>query len=171
MAAKKQLNWFSFDYKKPEIMALDRNRRVCAYLLWAAQVFPRRAVPFRHMVRIWLTQDQLPREGNTNIELFKTSGLPRVRDLAQKEYGCFVVPEPGLGHRFTVDDADIVENVIRRRIGDLISRSDTCQKIVAGIDRNKLKPALQKELDRYIKGVKAYQNSARPHMLREDNKK
>lgn len=147
-------NWSAFNYKTEEVMKLDPVRRVCVYLVWGAKVYPGRPCPLRHMVRVWLAQDNLPREGNENIALFKKSALSRIRFLAPREYGCILLPEPGLGYRFSVDSNDIRENYLPRCGQSAVSVTKRIELVVGLINRSELTEYNKREYDRFLVGFK-----------------
>lgn len=94
---------------------LDSIARATDYLVWASSHFPRRPVPITHIVKFALLEPKIPNENSKDVLSFKESKLRRIRALLMRKYHRGLVYHPGIGYRTTVDDDDIVENVMEKR--------------------------------------------------------
>jgi len=94
---------------------LDGVSRAADYLVWAGKNFPRRPVPLTHIVKFALLEPKIPNENSKDVLSFKESKLRRIRAVLMRKYHRGLVYHPGVGYRTTVDDDDIVENVMEKR--------------------------------------------------------
>jgi hypothetical protein len=119
------------DYKPQE--GQDGITRAAEYLIWAAKNFPRRPVPLQYIVKFSLNEPKVPKEDSKDVLTFRDNKLRRVRSKLMKEYRRGMVYHPGIGHRATVDDDDIVENVMekkRKRVQSAISSMSETEAMV-----------------------------------------
>ena len=137
--AKKDGLW---DYKAPE--KLDGIGRAVDFLLWAAKIFPRRPVSITHIVRVALSEKNLPKEESKEVALFRGK-FSTVRRRMEDSHNRGIVYHPGMGYRATVDEDDKLENVFegkRKRVQSSIAGFNRTE---AMIDRAKLKAKHNKE--------------------------
>lgn len=119
------------DYKPQE--GQDGITRAVEYLIWAAKNFPKRPVPLPFIVKVSLNEPRVPKEDSKDVMSFRDNKLRRVRTKLMREYRRGMVYHPGIGHRATVDDDDIVENVMekkRKRVQSAISSMSETESMV-----------------------------------------
>ncbi len=111
----------------------DGITRAAEYLIWAAKLFPRRPVPLPYIVKISLNEPKVPKEDSKDVLSFRDNKLRRVRSKLMREYRRGMVYHPGIGHRATVDEDDIVENVMekkRKRVQSAIASMSETEAMV-----------------------------------------
>jgi hypothetical protein len=119
------------DYKPED--GLDGLTRAAEYLIWAAKNFPRRPIPLPYIVKFALNEPKVPKEDSKDVLIFRDNKLRRVREKLMRDYRRGMVYHPGIGHRATVDDDDIVENVMekkRKRVQSAIGSMAETESIV-----------------------------------------
>ncbi len=119
------------DYKPKD--GLDGITRAAEYLIWAAKNFPRRPVPLTYIVKFALNEPKVPKEESNDVLSFRDNKLKRVRSKLMREYRRGMVYHPGIGHRATVDEDDIVENVMekkRKRVQSAIASMSETEAMV-----------------------------------------
>lgn len=112
---------------------VDGVTRAAEYLIWAAKNFPRRPVPLQFIVKFALLEPKIPKEDSKDVLTFRDNKLRRVRTKLMRDYHRGMVYHPGIGHRATVDDDDIVENVMekkRKRVQSSIASLTETESIV-----------------------------------------
>lgn len=94
---------------------LDSITRAAAYLIWASKNFPRRPIPLTYIVKYCLNEPKVPSEAAKDVQAFRINKLPRLRSKLLRDHHKGLVYHPGIGYRCTVDDDDIVENVVEKK--------------------------------------------------------
>jgi hypothetical protein len=147
---KKNKAWMAFDHKDPKLPT-DPNRRVCMCLLWGAETLPRRPCGVRFLVKVWLGQDALPREDNPQIVIFMNRAIKRIRIISPKEFKHHLIFEPGLGYRYSVDDNDVMENVVEKKAKRSVVQMDKLEELLSDVDPKKLSPENLEKYNDYKK--------------------
>lgn len=155
MAAAKSILKYNYSVDPDQSIA----RRLAAFLHWAANTVPARAIPLQHAAKIVLIMPRVTGPDSREVQSIK-SAIPRARKILLEEYKRGLVSVSGMGIRATIDDDDLVQEQVEKDSRRVVSAHEALSRSSAAVKMNKIQDVELKK--RFMRITKASRTLANP---------
>lgn len=142
-------------------LKMSNSARAAHYLSWKAVHEPGSFIAYNELLKTITGVGRMPQLKSEEVEHLRKNAH-MIRKLLSDKYDREMVSLPGVGIRATVDDSDVLKNVVPRKASRLQSARNGFIKTVSRIDQKRipdtvemapLKGWLQREVKELVKQI------------------
>ena len=118
-------------------LKMSHGQRAAHFLDWKAQHNPGEFVPYNELLKNITGVARMPQLKSQEVEHLRKNAHAIRKNLFEK-YNREMISMPGVGIRASIDDADVLKNVVPRKAGRLQSARLGFVKTVSNIDQKNI---------------------------------